>query len=46
MRIYDAPLVFFDLDDSLINKDAHTLWIRWRVRHERWAVIEVIRPCL
>lgn len=42
MRIYDAPLVFFDLDDSLINKDAHTLWIRWRVRHERWAVIEAI----
>ncbi len=42
MRIYDVPLVFFDLDDSLINKDAHTLWIRWRARHERWAVVEAI----
>tara|TARA_B100001250_G_scaffold391352_1_gene392136 strand:+ start:4199 stop:4870 length:672 start_codon:yes stop_codon:yes gene_type:complete len=42
MRIYDVPLVFFDLDDSLINKDAHTLWIRWRARRERWAVVEAI----
>lgn len=40
MRVYPYPVVFFDLDDSLINKDANTLWIRWRARHERWAIIE------
>ncbi|MDF1764586.1 MAG: HAD-IB family hydrolase [Oleibacter sp.] len=40
MQVYDVPLVFFDLDDSLINKDANSLWLRWRVRRERWAVVE------
>lgn len=43
MQVYDVPVVFFDLDDSLINKDANSLWIRWRVRRERWAVIEAIQ---
>lgn len=42
MKVYDTPVVFFDLDDSLINKDANSLWIRWRVRHERWAVVEAM----
>lgn len=40
MRVYDVPVVFFDLDDSLINHDANTLWIKWRYRRERWAVVE------
>ncbi|MGB1091771.1 MAG: HAD family hydrolase [Oceanobacter sp.] len=40
MKISDAKVVFFDLDDSLINKDANTLWIRWRAKHERWAIVE------
>lgn len=42
MRIYPHPIIFFDLDDSLINQDANTLWIRWRAKHERWAIIEGI----
>ncbi|WP_296984174.1 MULTISPECIES: HAD family hydrolase [unclassified Thalassolituus] len=42
MRVYDVPVVFFDLDDSLINKDANSLWIRWRVKRERWAVVEAM----
>lgn len=40
MKIYDVPVVFFDLDDSLINKDASSLWIRWRIRRDRWAWVE------
>lgn len=40
MQVYDAKVVFFDLDDSLIDKDANTLWIKWRARHERWAIVE------
>lgn len=40
MQVYDVKLVFFDLDDSLINKDANSLWIKWRFRHERWALVE------
>lgn len=40
MRIFSYPVIFFDLDDSLINKDASTLWIRWRAKHERWAIVE------
>ena len=42
-RVYDAPVVFFDLDDTLINKDASSLWIKWRFRRERWAVVEAIK---
>lgn len=40
MRVYDVKVVFFDLDDSLINQDANSLWIKWRFRHERWALVE------
>lgn len=40
MKIYNYPVVFFDLDDSLINKDANTLWIKWRAKHENWAFVE------
>lgn len=40
MQVYDVKVVFFDLDDSLINKDANSLWIKWRFRHERWALVE------
>ena len=40
MQVYSNPIVFFDLDDSLINKDASSLWIKWRFRHERWAMVE------
>ena len=40
MQVYDVPVVFFDLDDSLINKDANSLWIRWRFRQDRWAMVE------
>lgn len=40
MRVYPYPVIFFDLDDTLINKDANTLWIRWRAKHERWAIVE------
>src|SRR5690606_23901856 len=40
MRVYNLPVVFFDLDDTLINKDANSLWIRWRARRERWALVE------
>jgi len=42
MQVYDVPVAFFDLDDSLINKDANSLWIRWRARRERWAVVEAM----
>ncbi|WP_430460078.1 HAD family hydrolase [Thalassolituus sp. LLYu03] len=42
MKVYDVPVVFFDLDDSLINKDANSLWIRWRVKRERWAMVEAM----
>lgn len=42
MRIYPYPIIFFDLDDSLINKDANSLWIKWRAKHERWAFVEGI----
>lgn len=40
MQVYNYPIVFFDLDDSLINKDANSLWIRWRAKHQRWAFVE------
>lgn len=40
MRVYDVPVVFFDLDDSLINQDVHSLWLRWRIRRDRWAMVE------
>ena len=40
MRVYPHPVVFFDLDDSLINQDANSLWILWRAKHERWAFVE------
>lgn len=40
MHIFPYPVIFFDLDDSLINKDANSLWIRWRAKHERWALVE------
>tara|TARA_R110002050_G_scaffold48208_5_gene112056 strand:- start:494 stop:1171 length:678 start_codon:yes stop_codon:yes gene_type:complete len=40
MQVYKVKVVFFDLDDSLINKDANSLWIKWRVRRERWALVE------
>jgi len=40
MQVYDVPVVFFDLDDSLINRDANSLWIRWRFRQDRWAMVE------
>ncbi len=43
LHVYQAPYVFFDLDDSLINKDASSLWIKWRVKFERWAVVEAIQ---
>jgi len=43
LQVYKAPYVFFDLDDSLINKDASSLWIKWRVKFERWAVVEAIQ---
>ncbi len=38
--MFPVKVVFFDLDDSLINKDANSLWIKWRVRRERWALVE------
>lgn len=41
MKVYPYPIVFFDLDETLINKDATSLWIRWRSRQDRrWALIE------
>jgi len=43
MQVYDLPVVFFDLDDSLINKDANSLWIKWRFKHERWALVEALQ---
>ena len=42
MRVYNLPVVFFDLDDTLINKDANSLWIRWRAKRERWAIVEAL----
>lgn len=42
MRVYNLPVVFFDLDDTLINKDASSLWIRWRAKRERWAIVEAL----
>lgn len=43
MQVYNLPVVFFDLDDSLINKDANSLWIKWRFKHERWAMVEALQ---
>lgn len=43
LKIYPVPVAFFDLDDSLINKDANSLWIKWRVKHERWAIVEALQ---
>lgn len=43
LQVYPAPYVFFDLDDSLINKDASSLWIKWRIRFDRWAIVEAIQ---
>jgi HAD superfamily hydrolase (TIGR01490 family) len=40
LEVYQAHYVFFDLDDSLINKDASSLWIKWRIRFDRWAIVE------
>lgn len=46
MQIYNHPIVFFDLDDTLINKDANTLWIKWRAKTERWAIVEGLQAIL
>jgi HAD superfamily hydrolase (TIGR01490 family) len=46
LHVYQTPYVFFDLDDSLINKDASSLWIKWRARFDRWALIEAIQALL
>jgi HAD superfamily hydrolase (TIGR01490 family) len=46
LQVYQASHVFFDLDDSLINKDASSLWIKWRVRFDRWAILEAIQALL
>jgi HAD superfamily hydrolase (TIGR01490 family) len=43
LKVYQAPYVFFDLDDSLINKDASSLWIKWRAKFDRWAIVEAIQ---
>ena len=43
IKVYQADYVFFDLDDSLINKDASSLWIKWRARFDRWAIVEAIQ---
>lgn len=43
LNVYSASYVFFDLDDSLINKDASSLWIKWRVKFDRWAIVEAIQ---
>jgi HAD superfamily hydrolase (TIGR01490 family) len=43
LQVYQAPYIFFDLDDSLINKDASSLWIKWRARFDRWAIVEAIQ---
>ena len=43
LQVYQASYVFFDLDDSLINKDASSLWIKWRARFDRWAIVEAIQ---
>lgn len=43
VQVYQASYVFFDLDDSLINKDASSLWIKWRARFDRWAIVEAIQ---
>ncbi|WP_419811596.1 HAD family hydrolase [Bacterioplanoides sp.] len=43
MQVYNLPVVFFDLDDSLINKDASSLWIKWRFKRERWAMVEAMQ---
>ena len=43
LQVYQARYVFFDLDDSLINKDASSLWIKWRVRFDRWAILEALQ---
>lgn len=40
MKVYSYPIVFFDLDETLINKDATSLWIRWRSRRDFWALVE------
>jgi len=46
LKIFPSDVVFFDLDDSLINKDANSLWIKWRVKHERWAVVEALQALI
>ncbi len=43
VKVYQAPYVFFDLDDSLINKDASSLWIKWRIKFDRWGLVEAIQ---
>ena len=40
MTVYPHPIVFFDLDETLINKDATSLWIKWRIGQDRWAILE------
>ncbi|MFW9881033.1 MAG: HAD family hydrolase, partial [Candidatus Thorarchaeota archaeon] len=30
-----APIVFIDLDETLIDKDSNSLWLEWRIKHKR-----------
>jgi HAD superfamily hydrolase (TIGR01490 family) len=43
LKVYQATYVFFDLDDSLINKEASSLWIKWRAKFDRLAIVEAIQ---
>lgn len=34
-HIPSAPIVFFDLDETLVNQDTNSLWLEWRLKHKK-----------
>jgi hypothetical protein len=39
--IPDAPVIFFDLDDTLLDKDTNSLWLRWRITECKKGYLEL-----
>ena len=41
-HIQNVPIAFFDLDDTLIDKDTNSLWLRWRMKKNIKGLLELI----
>lgn len=41
-EIPNVPVAFFDLDDTLIDKDTNSLWLRWRITKCKRGFLELL----